>query len=184
MFRPRLCLAPALFLLLLLASAAPVCAWPGVVVRVTDGDTVVVAPAGAVDADISVRLYGIDAPELRQPGGKSSKKALQNLLREGDAVEVVGLNTDRYHRSAALIVRDKRSVNYEMLRQGWAWVYPQYCKASFCRKWKQAEKSARTERAGVWTEDTATPPWQWRKEHHQEDNAGAVTEPRPPRQPR
>lgn len=158
--------------LLLFLSISSAWAWPGVVVRVLDGDTVIVAPAGVKDADISVRLYGIDAPELKQKGGKASRVELKALLRPGDAVEVVGINADRYHRSAALVTHEGRTVNLEMLRQGQAWLYTKYCKASFCRKWAKAEKKARKEGLGLWAEADPTPPWQWRKEHDKEGESG------------
>lgn len=168
----RPCGVPLCSALLLFFAISPAWAWPGVVVRVLDGDTVLVVPAGVTDAEISVRLYGIDAPELKQKGGKASRDELKALLRPGDTVEVVSINADRYHRSAALVTRQGRTVNLEMLRQGQAWLYTKYCKASFCRKWAKAEAKARKEALGLWAEADSVPPWQWRKEHGKEGEQG------------
>lgn len=152
-----------LFLLLSLAAPFPAWAWPGVVVRVLDGDTLLVAPAGAKDAQVSVRLYGIDAPELKQAGGTASRDALAALLPSGSVVDVVGVNADRYHRAAALVIHKERTLNLEMLKRGHAWVYSQYCRASFCRQWSKAEQAARSDMLGLWSDPAPIPPWQWRK---------------------
>ena len=152
-------------LLVIVGAAVPAMAWEGVVVRVVDGDTVVVTPRSAPDTDITIRLYGIDAPELQQPGGQQSLAALRALVQTGDRVEIIGLSTDRYHRSVALLTREKRTLNYEMVRRGEAWVYSRYCRTSFCRTWRKAEKLARKEGIGLWAQPDPTPPWQWRKQN-------------------
>lgn len=159
-----LALAFSLSFVLVLSFSTRGFAWSGVVVRVLDGDTVLVAPAGVTDAEMSVRLYGIDAPEVRQKGGKASREALKAMLKPGDTVEVVSVNADRYHRAAALLVYKGRILNLEMLKQGQAWLYTKYCKASFCRKWHKAEQVAAENKTGLWDEANPLPPWQWRKE--------------------
>ena len=57
----------------------------GHVVRVTDGDTIVVLDAGKVQHKI--RLQGIDAPERHQAYGTKSKEHLSDLVA-GKNVEV------------------------------------------------------------------------------------------------
>ena len=49
----------------------------GKVIKVSDGDTITVLQD---KRQIKVRLYGIDAPELKQPYGKKSKQFLSNLI--------------------------------------------------------------------------------------------------------
>lgn len=61
------------FALLWLWSTVSTChAWQGRVVAIADGDTLTVerfADAGQV----KIRLYGIDAPERKQPTGEAAK---------------------------------------------------------------------------------------------------------------
>lgn len=132
-----------LVVLCALFPVTPAQAWEGVVVNVHDGDTVVVAPHGATHGDLSVRLYGIDAPELNQPGGDAARASLAQSVHPGEIVNIIPLSDDRYHRVVALIIHDRQTLNYEQVRQGQAWVYTKYCKARFCREWNDAEQSAR-----------------------------------------
>ena len=52
-------------------------AFPVKVVKISDGDTITVLNG---KEQTKVRLYGIDAPELKQPYGKKSKQFLANLI--------------------------------------------------------------------------------------------------------
>ena len=52
-------------------------AFPVKVVKISDGDTITVLSG---KEQTKVRLYGIDAPELKQPYGKKSKQFLANLM--------------------------------------------------------------------------------------------------------
>lgn len=70
-------------------------AWEGIILHVYDGDTLTVGPAGAVHVPICIRLYGIDAPEMNQDGGKASRDALQKMLPKGSAVHVIPMDVDR-----------------------------------------------------------------------------------------
>ena len=49
----------------------------GYVVKVSDGDSFFMKQNGK---KIRVRMYGIDAPELKQKHGKESKKYLEELI--------------------------------------------------------------------------------------------------------
>lgn len=138
-------------------------AWEGVVLRVQDGDTVLVAPEGASHGDMLVRLYGIDAPELDQPGGKASRDALQQLVQPGDSVKIVPRSDDRYGRGIGLLIRNEQILNFEMVRTGQAWVYEKYCKDHFCRDWKRAQKQAQQTEVGLWHEKSPVQPWEWHK---------------------
>ncbi len=138
-------------------------AWPATVLSVSDGDTVIVAPAGDSSTPISIRLYGIDAPEYGQPDGEKAKQALEALLPLEALTEIIPFDTDKYGRIVALIMYNGHSVNAQMLAQGQAWFYPQYCRARFCNDWRKLEKQARKNKAGLWETPDAIPPWEWRK---------------------
>ena len=67
----------------------------GRVVRVTDGDTIVVLDSG--NAQHKIRLTGIDAPERKQAFGTKSKEHLSDSVA-GKLVVVEYDKRDRYQR--------------------------------------------------------------------------------------
>jgi len=77
------------------SSAAPLASRPqvfsGKVLRVTDGDTLVVENQGRA---VTVRLRGIDAPQLSQPYGAEARKQLYGAVF-GKTVRVEGSRRDR-----------------------------------------------------------------------------------------
>lgn len=144
----------------------------GQVVAVLDGDTLEVIqrdPAGSRQVmRHRIRLAEIDAPEKGQPYGRRAKQALAVLV-SGSPVRVVPVDTDRYGRMVAHIYAGEAVevwVNVEMVRQGAAWVYPDYAKTLAIRL---AEIAARKEGAGLWAlpEAERIPPWEWRKARSQ-----------------
>lgn len=137
-------------------------AWPAQVLSIQDGDTITVAPSGDASTPVSVRLYGIDAPESEQAGGQESTDFLRGLLPDGSDVQIIPYGTDRYGRSLGLVSYQKKILNAELIRSGYAWVYPQYCKAKFCRSWYRLQKEAKARGLGLWTESSPLPPWKWR----------------------
>ncbi len=133
----------------------------GKVMQVKDGDTVVVAPADGGEF-YTCRLYGIDAPEKRQPYGAEATKELKRLvLGQTVVVELTGSKT--YGRHVCIIRKDNRIVNLEMVSRGYAWAYRQYLKRPYASEYIDAEKSARDKRLGLWQDLNPTPPWEFRK---------------------
>jgi hypothetical protein len=88
----------ALGLLLAACGAAGAESLTGKVVRVVDGDTIVVL--GAQKTQHRVRLGGIDAPERGQPYGRKSTDNLARLVA-GKEVRVDWYKRDRQFRRAA-----------------------------------------------------------------------------------
>lgn len=159
-----------LFLIIALYPAVTLCsatafAWPAKVLSVQDGDTITVAPGGDTKTPITVRLYGVDAPELGQSYGPEAKDWLQQQLPSGQVVEIVPYGTDRYSRAVGLVQVGKRTLNGELVSAGLAWVYYPHCKAKFCPKWKRAQKKARTKKLGLWQDVSPEKPGDWRKKH-------------------
>jgi len=133
----------------------------GQIVRVVDGDTVVLSTDDR--ERVRVRLYGIDCPEKAQPGGPMATAAITRLAnyREAD-VEV--FDTDKYGRAVGVIsLEDGRNVNRELVRDGFAWVYPKYCREDFCDEWQDLEDRAKTAREGIFANPHAAEPWKYRK---------------------
>ena len=93
------------------------------VVRVVDGDTLVVAIDGR---DQRVRLLGADAPETDEHYGPEATTFLTNLLAgERVVLHYEKSRRDRYGRLLAYVGRapDGLSVNGEVVRQGYGRVH-------------------------------------------------------------
>jgi endonuclease YncB( thermonuclease family) len=140
-------------------SAGPASAWQGRVVRVLDGDSLLVRDTSRVH---EIRLYGIDAPEYKQSFGRQAARiARKQLLHK--KVNVVGVDVDRYGREVALVYRGEILVNRELVRRGAAWMYPRYCrKKNLCRTMKTVQETARQKRLGLWAGDNPLSPWKWK----------------------
>lgn len=139
---------------------ASTAAAPYLVVGVSDGDTFTLLEE-ATKANVKVRLYGVDAPEKKQPFGEKSKQFASELcFRKNVNIEVV--NKDRYGRSVAYVyLEDGTNVNYELVKAGMAWHYKQFSKDP---ELDRLETEARKKRVGLWRDKDPTPPWEWRKQ--------------------
>ena len=100
---------------------------PRGMVRVIDADTWDVG-------GVTVRLFGIDAPELDQPCTLDGRAwecgrwaAQQTRARyDGQRAACRAVTTDRYGRTVARCSVDGQDVGREMVRAGWALAYRQY----------------------------------------------------------
>src|SRR5258707_4198312 len=111
-----------LFLLAAIATALLAEDYSGLVVGISDGDTVRVLHDGREER---VRLWGIDAPEAKQPWGTRAKEFTGDLAF-GKTVNVRVRDVDRYGRTVAeIILPDGRNLNREVFRAGLAWHYLQ-----------------------------------------------------------
>ena len=126
------------------------------VVAVHDGDTITVRS----DITTKIRLFGIDAPELKQPHGQASKQALSGLVF-GKTVTVTPANKDRYGRTVAQIKADGVDVNNKMVELGAAWWYTDYAKNDTIKQ--QLQSDAQGKRIGLWADKNPMPPWDFRK---------------------
>lgn len=145
----------ALMLLILIVAAEPT-EFTGRVVRVVDGDTIVVL----VDREqINIRLHGIDAPERGQPFGNRSRERLGELCHER-AVRVVTHGRDRYGRTIGVVFVDGINVNAEMVFSGHAWQYTRYDRSAVLARYQlDAVEAGR----GLWADPNPIPPWEWRR---------------------
>ena len=137
------------------------------VVRVSDGDTIVVRRAGGKASDKAevalekVRLSAIDAPELAQAFGKQAKLYLAREI-EGQQVQVLAHKRDRYGRLVAKVRFGERSMAERLLRVGLAWHYKRYDTSP---RLAALEGKARSERRGLWAQAKPMAPWDWRHLH-------------------
>ena len=132
--------------------------WSGIVVGISDGDTITVMHEGRGE---KIRLYGIDCPEKSQAFSKKAKKFTSEMVY-GKTVEVEPKDIDRYGRTVALIYVDGKSLNETLVKNGFAWVYRKYCKEAFCEDWLDFEVVARYGKIGLWVEPDPIPPWEFR----------------------
>ena len=135
-------------------------AWSGTVIRITDGDTLVVQTTEG--QQIRIRLYGIDCPEGRQPYGREATETTRALAL-GRQVEIEEMGNDRYRRTVAIVhLPDGTTLQERLLMEGATWVFPRYCTRPECAKWRYLEQAARIKRVGFWAAAEAIPPWLWR----------------------
>jgi endonuclease YncB( thermonuclease family) len=134
----------------------------GIVVGVTDGDTITVLDDQRTQHKI--RLAGIDAPEKAQAFGQRSKEYLSSLVF-GRQVLVEEGKRDRYGRTVGKVVIDGRDANLAMVVAGLAWHYKKYQgeQSSYDQLlYGLSESEAKTLRLGLWIDSNAMPPWKWR----------------------
>lgn len=138
----------------------------GRVVGVSDGDTIKVLRDGK---EVRVRLWGIDAPESKQPFGTAAKKRLSDLVF-GKAVTVEALDVDRYGRTVGRVlaawntptgVYVRACANEVMVLDGYAWWHERY--APDDQTLRAAQQDARAAKRGLWSEAAAVAPWDWRR---------------------
>ena len=132
-------------------------AWQGKVISVYDGDTITVSTVD--NQKIKIRLYGIDAPELKkQPYGKASRDYLSKLILQ-KVVEVIDLGKDLYNRTIAKIYYKNEYINLKLVQTGNAWHYQAYSKDLDL---KEAQITAKDHEVGLWKSDLSVAPWEWR----------------------
>ncbi len=133
---------------------APAQAKEYTLVWIHDGDTITVKRG---DKRIKVRLYGIDAPELDQAGGKAGKYFL--MAYKGQRVQLQSMNKDRLGRTVAIVSTSGQSLNAGLVQAGHAWVYPRFCHLPVCGEWTELQALAKAQKKGLWQEENPMPPW-------------------------
>ena len=135
----------------------------GRIVSIADGDTVTLLDANLQQHKI--RLSGIDAPEKRQPFGNRSRLHLGTLVF-GKHVTADCPKTDRYKRALCTIEVNGVDANLAQVEAGMAWHYKAYerdQRHADRARYRLAERQAREERQGLWTDRDPLPPWEFRK---------------------
>ncbi len=70
------------------------------------------------------------------------------------------LGQDRYGRTVGVVLLpDGRSLNRELVRAGFAWMYRRYTND---QSLSDLEEEARVAKRGLWADANPIPPWQWR----------------------
>jgi micrococcal nuclease len=126
------------------------------VTRVVDGDTIKINYAGKTE---TVRLIGIDTPETVDPRkpvqcfGKEASDYLKSLL-SGKSVQLEFDDSqgkrDKYNRLLAYIWLGGKSINLQMISEGFAFEYTYNLPYKYQKLFKAAQKSAGSQNIGLW----------------------------------
>lgn len=150
----------------------------GTVQRVVDGDTIIVKYHLSRQTE-TVRLYGIDCPELAQPYGNTARRYTQFLAEDANnIVRIDPVDYDAYGRLVARVITDNsisgahdydppppeaRSDDIDwsqsLATMGMAWW-------NDLGEYAEAQHYAQRNRLGLWQQYNPTPPWEWRRTHY------------------
>lgn len=116
------------------------------VTEVIDGDTF------KTENGETVRLLGINAPEINDPGGDIAKDVLALLvLNRAVRLETDVSNADDYDRILRYVYVDGRFVNGELVRMGYAETRCYPPDTLYKRELEALEKTALRNRRGLWS---------------------------------
>lgn len=132
------------------------------VTKVSDGDSL-------RSGKLRIRIFGIDAPELKQQCqdqngsawacGLAARQQLENLLDADKLLHCELRDVDRYGRLVMQCFRGTVDIGAAMVRSGHALAY-----RSFSQLYVADEKHASSARNGVW-QGSFQPPWEWRQQN-------------------
>lgn len=127
---------------------------PAAAQTITDGDTLKLNGT-------TYRLFGIDAPEMKQwcgnyPAGVMATGQLEYLIKGAKEVVCEPKDTDRYGRIVAVCRADGRDLGRQMVRLGFAYAFTRYSQV-----YTGEEEEARQENIGVHAHRCQLP-WGWR----------------------
>lgn len=128
-----------------------------VAISVFDGDSATLRVSGS-DNKLTVRLYGIDAPELQQDYGKTASARLRELILQ-KPIEIVSKGLDNKKRPLVVIYCNGQDINLEMLREGMAWHYDRF---DHTPEYEAAHAEAKEHKRGLWINDNAIHPEDFR----------------------
>ena len=132
------------------------------ITKVSDGDSL-------RSGDLRIRLFGIDAPELKQQCadqngtlwgcGAAAQRQLNNLISINRDLQCNLRDVDRYGRLVMQCFSGATDIGAAMVRSGHALAY-----RDFSDLYISDEKQAKTALRGVWR-GTFSPPWKWRRQN-------------------
>jgi endonuclease YncB( thermonuclease family) len=175
-------------LLILFAASAPAqtriqaTCLEGKPLGVIDGDTFTFIDKN--QSKFTIRLQGIDAPEISQPYGREAKNELQRLLETTPKITVCGEKYDKYDRLVAHVSTSTLNLNYIMISNGLAWFYKEFeneLSEKDRKLYAAAEELARSYKLGLWSSPNPTPPWAYKNtlpSLTQSENPANPTKPR------
>ena len=132
------------------------------ITKVSDGDSL-------RSGDLRIRLFGIDAPELKQrcadqngvlwSCGASALYQLKALISKNKDLQCRLRDVDRYGRLVMQCFNGSTDIGAAMVLSGHALAY-----RHFSDLYIAEEEQAKTALKGIWR-GTFTPPWEWRRQN-------------------
>jgi len=134
--------------------------YKGKIKKVYDGETFwIELDNGNID---SVRLWGIDCPELGQQYGKAAQKYLESHIHREVNLEYKSRDKNKFMMAIvtySLKNGDEVNLNNLLIEKGYAWKN----KYSDDKKLEKLQEQARKKKLGLWRNSNPVPPWEWRK---------------------
>jgi endonuclease YncB( thermonuclease family) len=145
-----------IFVLLLSSRAANASGMPEVkqILEVLDGNTLKVS---TIDDDtFTVKLKGVDAPELGQEFAQEALNYLQQLVTNKNVlVEYSG--KDRWgNRLVYVTTKNGKSINEMMIKDGYGWVDRFFLNQA---ELMALQETAKSKNAGLWKSEEPMEPW-------------------------
>ena len=134
------------------------------VIRINDGDTLTVTDSKR--KSYTVQLDGIDAPESAQPYGEASKKHLERRILKKNVV-LMWHKTNKDGALIAKVLLNNGDINLLQLRTGSAWMTNNISvklNSNEASRYATAQGHAKEKLLGLWRNESAIPPWDWRKQ--------------------
>ena len=132
------------------------------ITKVSDGDSL-------RSGDLRIRLFGIDAPELKQQCadqngvlwgcGVAAQRQLNGLIGTNKDLQCSLRDVDRYGRLVMQCFNGATDIGAAMVRSGHALAY-----RHFSDLYIAEEEQAKTALKGIWR-GTFRPPWEWRRQN-------------------
>ena len=123
------------------------------VISCNDGDTCKFNDRGRT---VSVRIFGIDAPEKGQKDYKLAKEYLLSLLKNQTAeLKCEGRS---YKRKVCTILVKGKDIGETMVAQGYAWDSPKYSKGKYTKHMQLAQGA----KLGIWKNPNIQSPYCFR----------------------
>ena len=118
------------------------------VTEVNDGDTLKLSDGK------TFRLYGVNAPEVKEPYYEEAKVFTQNLVlgKEISFEQETNYKVDKFGRTLGYVFVDGVNLNIELVKNGLARVvlYEKRAKIKYQDDLLSAEKEAKANKVGVW----------------------------------
>ncbi len=118
------------------------------VAEVTDGDTLKLSDGK------TFRLYGVNAPEVKEPFFEEAKAFTENLVlgKEISFEQEENYKIDKFGRELGYVFVDGVNLNIELVKNGLARVvlYEKRAKIKYQDELIQAEQNAKKLKVGVW----------------------------------
>ncbi|MEK7522423.1 MAG: thermonuclease family protein [Patescibacteria group bacterium] len=118
------------------------------VIEVSEGDTFKLSDGK------TFRLYGVNAPEVKEPYYEEAKAFTQNLVlgKEINFEQEDNYKVDKFGRELGYVIVNGVNLNIELVRNGLARVvlYEKRAKIKYQDELLSAENEARENKVGVW----------------------------------